>query len=238
VEDDPVGAWERLLRERGRWRDDMREHLEPVAGELPLPDDVADHHGFELRPELPFPLSAPWFWEGEEDSDPDDERFDATRHGWLPLRHYGCGEYDVIVVTGPQAGHVWTLTDVGIACLEGEPRGAQLGWVDVVKVPPPPAERRDGKQRVIERIRSLVMEQRPPDMQVVRFLALDRETVRASAMRDDVVINVDVTPGARRKTYDALVHTFPVNRPRAVRTVERRGVPAKDLGALLEVGRA
>jgi hypothetical protein len=96
-------------------------------GRAAAAEHVADHHGFELRPELPFPLSAPWFWEGDEDSDPDDERFDTTRHGWLPLRHYGCGEYDVIVVTGTQAGHVWTLTDVGIACFEGEPRGAQLG---------------------------------------------------------------------------------------------------------------
>jgi hypothetical protein len=234
VEDDPVGAWERMLREGGQWRDDMREHLERVADELPLPEDVADHHGFELRPELPFPLSSPWFWEGDEGTDLDDERFDTTQQGWLPLRHYGCGEYDVIVVTGPQAGHVWTLTDVGIACLEDAPRGAQLGWVDVVKVPPPRAERRDGKERVIERIRSLVMKQRPPDMQVVRFLTLDRETVRASAMRDSVVYNLDITPGARRNTYDVRVHTFPVNRPRAVRTLARTSVPAKELGALFE----
>jgi hypothetical protein len=71
-------------------------------------------------------------------------------------------------------------------------------------------------------------------MQVVRFLTLDRETVRASANRDNVVYNLDITPGARRNTYDVRVHTFPVNRPRAVRTVERASVPAKELGALLE----
>ena len=49
--------------------------------------------------------------------------------------------------------------------------------------------------------------------------------------------NVDLSPGAKRKTYDARVHTFPINRPRQVRTFERTGVPANGLGVLLTEGR-
>lgn len=48
-----------------------------------------------------------------------------------------------------------------------------------------------------------------------------------------IVRNVDIVPGAGRGTYDARVHTFPVNRPRQVRTFERTGVPADRLGALV-----
>ena len=48
-----------------------------------------------------------------------------------------------------------------------------------------------------------------------------------------IVRNVDIVPGAGRGTYDARVHTFPVNRPRQVRTFERTGVPADRLRALV-----
>jgi hypothetical protein len=42
-----------------------------------------------------------------------------------------------------------------------------------------------------------------------------------------------ITPGAGRKTYDVVVHSFPVGRHRRLRTFERTGVQAGDLGTLL-----
>jgi hypothetical protein len=55
----------------------------------------------------------------------------------------------------------------------------------------------------------------------------------AADPRGAIVRNVDIAPAATRNTYDARVHTFPINRPGHVRTVERTGVPADELGTLL-----
>jgi hypothetical protein len=65
-------------------------------------------------------------------------------------------------------------------------------------------------------------------------MSLDGAAVRAMAHRPGAIVrNVDIAPGAKRRTYDARVHTFPINRPRDVRTFERTGVAADALGALL-----
>ena len=34
----------------------------------------------------------------------EDER---DTHGTIPLSHQGCGYYDLLVVNGPDAGHIW-----------------------------------------------------------------------------------------------------------------------------------
>ena len=73
----------------------------------------------------------------------------------------------------------------------------------------------------------------PPDARAA-YTSLDGAGLRVNAhLTDAIVRNVDIAPGAKRKTYDARVHTFPVNRPRQVRTFERTVVPAKVLGTLL-----
>jgi hypothetical protein len=240
TDDGAVDAWERLLRERGQWRDDMRPLLAAHRDELPFPDEVADHHGFDLRPDRPFPVDefpepTYWVWEGEDS--PDDELIGRTfSDGWVPLRDFGCGQYDVIVVSGPDAGRVWTLGDVGVVLIPEdemrERRKQQLGWVPEYKVPAPPPRGPGRESRAIEKIRRLATAQCPPRTRL-RFLTLTADTVRVSARCDGIVRNVDITPGARRRTYDALVHTFPVGQHRRLRTFERTGVPARALGTLL-----
>src|SRR3954464_9537758 len=114
---DAAGAWEALLRERGQWHERMRDVLVARRDELPFPEDIAAHHGFELHPDRPFPAdelpgAIAWIWEDEDE--PDEDLLRRVREdGWLPLRDFGCGEYDILVVSGPHAGRVWTLTDVG-----------------------------------------------------------------------------------------------------------------------------
>jgi hypothetical protein len=79
----------------------------------------------------------------------------------------------------------------------------------------------------------LVSARAPPDMRLT-YMSLDGQAVRVTArLPGRLMRNVHLSPGAKRKTYDARVHTFPINRPREVRTFERTGVPAKELGALL-----
>ena len=36
-----------------------------------------------------------------------EDRYEADTHGTIPLSHQGCGYYDLLVVNGPDAGHVW-----------------------------------------------------------------------------------------------------------------------------------
>jgi hypothetical protein len=66
------------------------------------------------------------------------------------------------------------------------------------------------------------------------YMSLDGSAVRVTGrLPGHRIRNVDISPAPKRKTYDALVHTFPVNRPRQVRTVARMGVAADELGTLL-----
>jgi hypothetical protein len=244
AEDDPVGAWERLLQARGQWRDDMRAILAAHADELPHPEDIAGHHHFDLRPDRPFPADefptpTGWFWESEE-GEPDEALIERTwSDGFVPLRDFGCGQYDVLVLSGSQAGRIWTLTDVGVGFIPegemGDRLDHQAGWVGAERVPDMPA-RRDSttrEARAREKVIELVSKQRPPAARLA-FMSLDGAAVRVIAhMPGAIVRNLDISPGPKRKTYDARVHTFPINRPRQVRTVERTGVPADRLGALL-----
>jgi hypothetical protein len=222
----------------------MRAILEAHARELPHPEDIGDHHFEELRPDRPFPADEfptpeRWLWETEE-GEPDEDLMDRTlSDGFVPLRDFGCGEYDVLVVSGPEAGRIWTLTDVGVGFIPesemGDRLDHQVGWVSVSKVPSWPDRRdstaRQGRER--DKTMKLVSAQRPPEARL-QFTSLDGADVRVIAyLPGGIVRNVDLSAGAKRKTYDALVHTFPINRPRLVRTVARTGVPAKELGALL-----
>jgi hypothetical protein len=235
-----VDAWERLLRERGQWRDDMRPLLAAHSDELPYPDELAGRYDSELRPDRPFPVDEfpepdGWVWEDEES--PDYELIGRTfSDGLVPLRDFGCGQYDVIVVSGPHAGRVWTLTDVGVVLIAEdempERRKQQLGWVSEYNVPAPPPRGPGRQSRAIEKIRRLASAQRPPETRLA-FLTLTADTVRVSARCEGIVRNVDITPGARRWTYDVRVHRFPIGQPRRLRTFERTGVRAGALGTLL-----
>jgi hypothetical protein len=234
----------RRLAELGQWREDMRPILEAHRDELPHPEDIGAHHFSELHPDRPFPADEfpsgeGWFWEGEED-EPDEDLIERVLlHGFVPLRDFGCGEYDLLVVTGPEAGRIWTRTDVGIGVIleaeMGDRLDDQVGWVSPVRVPgvPPRRETSAREDRAREKVMKLVSAQLPPGIRAA-YMALDGAAVRVNAhLPGAIVRNVDIAPGAKRKTYDARVHTFPVNRPRQVRTFERTGVPATELGALV-----
>ena len=70
--------------------------------------------GLELRRDSlsrPFPLQDAWVW--EDDPDPDEGRLQAVLDGCLPLGTDGCGMEWVLIVTGPQRGHVWLLSGEG-----------------------------------------------------------------------------------------------------------------------------
>jgi hypothetical protein len=180
VDDDPVAAWERVLAERGQWREDMRPVLEAHRDELPHPEDIADHHDFHLRPDRAFPVLIP-----------EAEMGDRLDH--------------------------------------------QLGWVASWEVPWFPSRRdctaREARAR--EKVIELVSAQLAPKTRVA-YTSLDGAAVRVNAhLPGAIVRNVDIAPGATRRTYDARVHSFPINWPRRVRTVECAGVPAGGLGTLV-----
>ncbi|MEU4694844.1 SMI1/KNR4 family protein [Actinoplanes sp. NPDC023714] len=97
-----------------------------------LPDDWGAG-----RPERdlarPFPLTAEWLWEEEEDADEDRvER--VFNDGSIVLGTDGCGMYWHLVVSGPHRGHVWMVSGEGAVPFgsafgrdTGEPGFA--GWV-------------------------------------------------------------------------------------------------------------
>jgi hypothetical protein len=229
--DDPIEAWAEHLRDR--WREDMRPPLEAHRDELPFPEDIADHHGFgDLHPERPFPsdrFPAPdqWMWEGEDDTD--ETLFDVLHDGWIPLRDFGCGEYDVLVVTGPEAGRVWTLSDVGVMRLAAGYDRTPLRWVEDYDVPRAPRRPWVRGDRTTHKLGRVVQKQFPDG----RVMGIGSGIVRVHVRRDGLVHNVDVEPADARKTFDVRVHTFPEGRHRHVRTREHAAVPAKRLGTLL-----
>jgi hypothetical protein len=73
----------------------------------------------------PFPFEAPWFWEDEEEPDP--VRLAAVYHGSLYLGTDGCGMDWALIVTGPQRGYVWQLTESGITPCR--PARTFFGWI-------------------------------------------------------------------------------------------------------------
>lgn len=95
----------------------------PYYGLYSLAESVADAPGRRSRAFLasPFPLRE-FFNPYDEDHDADDDTLFDDRHicGSIVLAHQGCGHYDRLVITGPQAGQVWTDSrgsDQGIAPL-------------------------------------------------------------------------------------------------------------------------
>ncbi|MFJ4713366.1 SMI1/KNR4 family protein [Streptomyces sp. NPDC088785] len=93
----------------------------PYYGLLPFAEAPGDW-GAD-RPERvlaePFPLTAPWLWEEDDDEqEPPDAESEARQdaaydHGSLLLGTDGCGMYWHLVVTGPQRGHVWLIDENG-----------------------------------------------------------------------------------------------------------------------------
>ncbi|SCG01959.1 hypothetical protein GA0115259_107583 [Streptomyces sp. MnatMP-M17] len=72
----------------------------------------------------PFPLTEAWVW--EDDPRPYEEIEplidEVCNHGSVVLGADGCGMYWHLVVTGPQRGRIWNISDVGAA-----PFGAAFG---------------------------------------------------------------------------------------------------------------
>ncbi|MEU8778601.1 SMI1/KNR4 family protein [Streptomyces sp. NPDC048606] len=93
----------------------------PHYGLLPLADTPSDwgRGRPERRLAEPFPLTAAWLWEAEEDGATlSVEEFEARTdpvfdHGSLLLGTDGCGMYWHLIVTGPQRGHVWQIAGEG-----------------------------------------------------------------------------------------------------------------------------
>jgi hypothetical protein len=73
----------------------------------------------------PFPFTQPWCWEDE--ADPDPARLAAVYDGTLYLGTDGCGSDWALVVTGPQRGCVWQITEVGLTPCQ--PALTFLAWL-------------------------------------------------------------------------------------------------------------
>ncbi|GAA3561913.1 SMI1/KNR4 family protein [Streptomyces osmaniensis] len=89
-----------------------------------LPDDWGDdQRARDLS--KPFPLTATWLWEDDEDPAPDtDERLEQVcNDGSIVLGTDGCAMNWHLIVTGPHRGHGWQISDVGAV-----PFGAQFGF--------------------------------------------------------------------------------------------------------------
>jgi hypothetical protein len=95
----------------------------PYYGLYSLAESVADDPGHRCRGFLasPFPLTE-FFNPHDENNNANDDEFFDDRYisGSIVLSHQGCGYYDRLVITGPQAGQVWSdgrVSDQGIAPL-------------------------------------------------------------------------------------------------------------------------
>ncbi|SBT92586.1 SMI1 / KNR4 family (SUKH-1) [Streptomyces sp. DI166] len=99
----------------------------PAYGLLPLVELPVDWAGDGRDRDLgtPFPLTETWIWEEDEDpADDIEERIEQVHnHGSLVLGTDGCAMNWHLVVTGPQRGHIWQVTDVGAL-----PFGAHSGF--------------------------------------------------------------------------------------------------------------
>lgn len=92
----------------------------PHYGLLPLgqtPSDWGPDRSERLLAE-PFPLTAAWLWEEEAEQAPSEQEFEARvapvfDHGSLLLGTDGCGMDWHLIVTGPERGHVWLITENG-----------------------------------------------------------------------------------------------------------------------------
>lgn len=81
---------------RAAWNDTtLLDEGAPIRGEFP--DDSS------------FQAAHDAWWRSEAPGEARDAYFEglATQLGCLPICHHGCGIRDWLVVTGPEAGHVW-----------------------------------------------------------------------------------------------------------------------------------
>jgi hypothetical protein len=62
----------------------------------------------------PFPLTKYWMWEDEPITPAVEAAIETLRYGNLCLGHDGCGMFWLLIVSGPERGQIWNLTDVGI----------------------------------------------------------------------------------------------------------------------------
>ncbi|MGW2960794.1 SMI1/KNR4 family protein [Streptomyces sp. NPDC001220] len=85
------------------------------GGLLPLGWLPPDWPGqVDRDPATPFPLQDTWAWEGEPLAEDHHERVAAVyNHGSVVLGTDDGLSYWVLVVTGPERGKVWLVTDVG-----------------------------------------------------------------------------------------------------------------------------
>lgn len=72
----------------------------------------------------PFPFAQPWCW--EEEDEPDPARLAAVYAGSLYLGTDGCGMDWALIVTGPQRGQVWQISEAGI--VPCQPARTFFGW--------------------------------------------------------------------------------------------------------------
>ncbi len=96
----------------------------PYYGLFSLAQSVTDETGVKTRGFLssPFPLSDAFNSFDDENLSDDDLYDDKYICGSIVLSHQGCGYYDRLVITGPQAGQVWfdgRASDQGLSPLNG-----------------------------------------------------------------------------------------------------------------------
>ncbi|NUR67851.1 MAG: SMI1/KNR4 family protein [Streptomyces sp.] len=95
-----------------------------LLGLAELPDDWGDD-GSGRKPGEPFPLTAAWLWEEDDGpyEDPEAAIGRVLDHGSVVLGTDGCAMNWHLVVSGPQRGHIWHITDVGAM-----PFGSEFGF--------------------------------------------------------------------------------------------------------------
>ncbi|WCD91267.1 hypothetical protein KPP03845_200228 (plasmid) [Streptomyces xanthophaeus] len=86
-------------------------------------------HPADRNPAAPFPLQETWAWEGEPAEDHDERVADVHGHGSVVLGTDDELSYWVLVVTGPQRGKVWLVSDVGAHPYPGPEALGFLEWV-------------------------------------------------------------------------------------------------------------
>ena len=94
----------------------------PYYGLYSLSQSLSEDDGDWIREFLtsPFPLTALFNPCEVDDPATQDDPYDRNLCGSIVLSHHGCGYYDRLVITGPQAGQVWSdfqAADQGIVPL-------------------------------------------------------------------------------------------------------------------------
>ncbi|MFD7940985.1 SMI1/KNR4 family protein [Streptomyces sp. NPDC059755] len=94
-----------------------------LVGLADLPSDWGDD-GARRNLAEPFPLTRQWLWEEEDvpcaDEDPEAVVEQVLHHGSVVLGTDGCAMNWHLVVTGPQRGRIWLVTDVGALPFDAE----------------------------------------------------------------------------------------------------------------------